>query len=104
MGNRGAGPAGKQGTTFSLEATVNSVILYALGKGEMNGEKEGHRGTLCKSGFMIPLFLFFFFFLLLNQNLSPPPPSYFQLSVSTCWTESSYYHLCIIHDLCVCVQ
>lgn len=71
MGNRGAGPAGKQGTTFSLEATVSSVILYALGKGEMNGEKEGHRGTLCKSDFMIPLFLFFFFFL----AKSKPKPS-----------------------------
>lgn len=72
MGNRGARPAGKQGTTFSLEATVSSVILYALGKGEMNGEKEGHRGTLCKSDFMIPLF---FFFLLAKSK--PKPSSSF---------------------------
>lgn len=48
-----------RGLTFSLEAPVSSVILCALGEGEMNGGKEGHRGTLCKSDFMIPRFLFF---------------------------------------------
>lgn len=48
-----------RGLIFSLEAPVSSVILHALGKGEVNGGKEGHWGTLCKSDILIPLFLFF---------------------------------------------
>lgn len=45
-----------RGLTFSLEAPISSVILHALGRGEVNGEKEGHGGTLCKSPFLISLF------------------------------------------------